>query len=67
MIYYVSVMVIHLYWYWSESARLWCEPLSELLNDLGLVVGLYGACVFKRIENDGTQTSLDVLADDMSA
>ena len=48
-----------------ESARLWYETLSVQLNDLGFVMNPYDACVFNRIENDGTQTSLVVHVDDM--
>jgi len=48
-----------------ESARLWYEKLSKDLESIGYVRNKVDMCVFNRIEEDGSQSSLIVHVDDV--
>ena len=48
-----------------ESARIWYDQISAKLNDMGYVKNPYDMCIFNKIENDNTQTTICLYVDDM--
>jgi hypothetical protein len=48
-----------------ESARMWYEKLSNDLLTMGYVKDQHDMCVFNRVENDGSQSTLVVHVDDV--
>ena len=48
-----------------ESARIWNDKLHSELSLLGFIRNPYDKCIYNRIENDGTQSTLVVHVDDV--
>ena len=48
-----------------QSALLWYNELKGILNNLGYIANPYDTCVFNRIEDNNTQTTITIHVDDL--